>query len=134
MGLLLDASVLIGYERRRLGYGALISGREDDVYYISVITVSELLHGVHRAEDAAVRARRSAWVEAVLRQMPVLEIDSAIARTHARLWADMATREQPIGAHDTWIAASAITHGLVLATGNVRHFGRVPGLQLEHWG
>ncbi len=38
-----------------------------------------------------------------------------------------------IGSHDCWIAASAVAHGLRLATSNVRKFGRVPGLIVENW-
>jgi hypothetical protein len=34
-----------------------------------VITAGELLHGVHRATDSGVRARRSAWVEAILEHL-----------------------------------------------------------------
>ncbi|MEA2300662.1 MAG: hypothetical protein QOE44_1197, partial [Solirubrobacteraceae bacterium] len=32
--------------------------------------------------------------------------------------------------HDLWIAATAIAHGLTLATRNSSHFERVPGLRL----
>ncbi len=39
-----------------------------------------------------------------------------------------------IGAHDSWLAATCIAHGLRLATGNLREFKRVPGLQVETWG
>lgn len=33
-----------------------------------------------------------------------------------------------LGAHDLWIAATALTHGLDLATDDGAAFGRVPGL------
>jgi predicted nucleic acid-binding protein len=32
---------------------------------------------------------------------------------------------------DLQIAATAIHHALVLVTGNRRHFGRIPGLELD---
>ncbi|MEX1184414.1 MAG: hypothetical protein WEF86_14475 [Gemmatimonadota bacterium] len=44
------------------------------------MTASELLHGVHRAVDPAARARRGAWVEAMLERFPLLPIDLAAAR------------------------------------------------------
>ena len=96
---------------------------------ISVITVSELLHGVHRARGAQ-RTRRRAFVEHLLAGMRAVEITEQIARVHADLWAGLATKGQLIGAHDLWIAATAVSHGMSLATGNVNEFERIPGLRL----
>jgi tRNA(fMet)-specific endonuclease VapC len=42
----------------------------------------------------------------------------------------LAARGELIGAHDLWIAATALAHGMGLATGNTREFKRVPGLRL----
>ena len=133
MGVLIDASVLIEYERGRIDPEKRLQAREDDEFFLSVITASELLHGVHRARDANVRARRSAFVEAVLERFPLLPIDLTTARTHARLWAELMTAGTPIGPHDLWLAAACVAHGLTLVTGNVREFERVPGLAVESW-
>ena len=96
---------------------------------ISVITVSELLHGVHRAEGA-VKARRLAFVEHLLASLPAVPIGEPIARMHAALWADLAAHGQMIGGHDLWIAATALSHDMPVVTGNVREFERVPGLRV----
>ena len=34
----------------------------------------------------------------------------------------------PLGAHDLWIAATALRHGMDVATADARDFKRVPGL------
>lgn len=60
MGVLIDASVLIEHERGRLDLGDRLVGREREQLFLSTITASELLHGVHRARDAAQKSRRSA--------------------------------------------------------------------------
>jgi tRNA(fMet)-specific endonuclease VapC len=133
MGVLIDASVLIEHERGRLDLEDQVRGRENEEFFLSVITGSELLHGVHRARNTAVRARRSAWVEAILTRLPLLPVDVSIARAHAQIWADLAARGQLIGAHDLWLAASCIAKGLTIVTANVREFERVPGLMLERW-
>src|SRR5207237_903282 len=96
---------------------------------ISVITVSELLHGVHRATEPG-RTRRRAFVEHVLAGFEPLAITEPIARVHAEVWAQLAGRGEVIGAHDLWIAATALTHGLGIATRNVSEFARVPGLRI----
>jgi predicted nucleic acid-binding protein len=41
--------VLIEYERGRIDLETRIAGRRQEEFYLSVITASELLHGVHRA-------------------------------------------------------------------------------------
>lgn len=133
MGILIDASVLIGFERDRAAIAPLIAGREDEEFFVSVITASELLHGVHRAKTPDVRARRSAFVEAVLARFPLLSIDLATARSHSQLWAELASTGKLIGPHDLWIAAASIAHGLTLVTANTREFARVSGLTIESW-
>lgn len=138
MGLLIDTSVLVGFERGRLDLDGIqndrIAHRADEPFYLSVITASELLHGVHRARDAVQRARRSAFVEGVLDTFPVLPIDLLTARTHAELGAALARAGTPVGNHDLWIAAAAVGRGLGLATLDARGFRRVPGLEVEDWG
>jgi predicted nucleic acid-binding protein len=126
--------VLIGYERAKVSLRSALAGRGDESVYLSAITASELLHGVERARDASTRARRAAWVEGLLSAMPVLAVDLNAARAHAMIWAHLAAQGAMIGAHDSWIAAQALTHDLAIATLNERGFARVPGLVVENWG
>ena len=62
--------------------------------------------------------------------MESIPITEQVARVHADIWSDLAERGQPVGAHDLWIAATAIAHGLGVATRNSVHFERVPGLRV----
>ncbi len=133
MGILIDASVLIEVERGNLDLAGKIKGREEEEFYLSVITASELLHGVWRANDSKVRARRSAFVEAILERFPILSIDLAVARIHAQLWAELSAKGIAIGSHDSWLSASCIAYGYTLVTGNIREFKKVPGLIVEDW-
>jgi tRNA(fMet)-specific endonuclease VapC len=133
VAVLIDASVLIEYERGRLDIEPYVAARSDEEAFISVVTAGELLHGVHRATRPDHRARRSAFVEGVIERFPLLEIDLATARAHAQVWADLSDAGALIGPHDLWLAAACIAHGLTMVTANVREFGRVPGLALEAW-
>lgn len=49
MGIILDTSILIEAERGKFDIKGFINGREEEPFGLSVITVAELLHGVHRA-------------------------------------------------------------------------------------
>ena len=68
MGALIDSSVLIQFEREGSAASAALDSQEE--FFVSVITASELLHGVYRAADVGVRARRVAWVNALLEAAP----------------------------------------------------------------
>jgi tRNA(fMet)-specific endonuclease VapC len=133
MAVLIDTSILIAHERGQLDLTARITGREEEPFFLSVISASELLHGVHRAQQPGVRAHRSAYVEAILTHFPLYHIDLGVARAHAELWSHLAKQGQMIGVHDSWIAATCIAYGLTLVTANVREFARVPGLKMENW-
>ena len=140
MGTLLDTTVFIDLERavRRLPPGsamAEVSGRlaeqlgPDEEVGIAAITASELLHGVHRATPQH-RARREAFVEAVIAAFPPLPFELLAARAHARIWAELAAAGQDTGAHDRIVAATAIAAGWRIGTANLRHFYRIAGLDV----
>ena len=134
MAVLIDASILIDAERGRLDLEPYVVQRQEEEFFLSVITASELLHGVHRAVQPEVRTKRSAFVEAILERFPLLPVDVVTARAHAQVWAELAAAGQMIGPHDLWLAATCIAHGLIMVTANVREFARVPGLAVEVWG
>lgn len=99
---------------------------------MSVITVSELLHGVHRATPKY-KKRRSTTVERWIEEFPIIDIDLDVAREHSRLHSELKSSGQLIGTHDQWLAATCLTQNLTMVTANVREFSRVPGLIVENW-
>lgn len=128
MAVLIDTDMLVDLERGVTNpHVENAIGEEDRA--ISVITVSELLHGVHRATGAT-RTRRSAFVEHLLTDLRAIPITEKVARVHADVWAQLAQRGELIGAHDLWIAATALAHGFAVATGNADEFERIPGLRV----
>jgi tRNA(fMet)-specific endonuclease VapC len=127
VAVLIDTSILVDLERRG---GALDDSLGPEERAISVITMSELLHGAHRAIDDDTRLCRGAFVERLVASIEAVPITDAIARVHARIWADLERDGTPVPTHDLWIAATALSHGMAVATANVRDFGRVPGLSV----
>jgi tRNA(fMet)-specific endonuclease VapC len=125
LAVLIDTSVLVNVERRGLPLERTLGERERA---ISVITASELLHGVHSATDDRVRTRRQAFVEHLISSIEPLPITTSVARSHAEIWAGLERGGKTIGAHDMWIAATAVSHGMEVATANASEFERVPGL------
>lgn len=129
MGLMVDTNVFISSEKS--GQPIDFSSWESaEKVYISVVIAAELLMGVQRADTDERRQRRSAFVEAIIAGVGMLDFTLATARTHAEIHADLARRGQMIGAHDLIIAATAVHHDLAVLTENVEEFSRVPGLRV----
>ena len=132
MGALIDSSVLIAAERGTLDFDDNVLGFEEELA-ISVVTASELLHGVHRANEEARRARREAWVEGLLARLPVIAFDLLAARLHGRLSAQLAGAGEMVGAHDLIIGATALARGFAVVTRDERSFPRIPALPVVRW-
>lgn len=128
MAQLVDSSVFIALERHRDDLSALGALGHAEPLAIASVTASELLVGVHRANTPERRTRRETFVEAILAAFPVVPFDLLVARTHARVWADLTTAGQIIGERDLMIAATALVHGYGVLTANVSEFARIPGL------
>lgn len=133
MGTLIDSSVLIAVQRGRLDPGRLDGDDEDEPVALAAISASELLHGVHRVRGAVARTRAERFVEHVLASVPVVAFDLDIARVHARLDADLASRGAAVGDADLMIAATAVWLDYRVATRNLRSFPRIEGLQVVRW-
>jgi predicted nucleic acid-binding protein len=130
MGVMLDSSVLIAAERGKLQLPSLLDSLGAQPVGISAVTAAELLHGCYRGKDAGIRARRFAFVEALLELIPIRPFGLVEARRHAEVWAELAKRGMLIGAHDMQIGATALARGDALATLNTQDFARIPGLRL----
>jgi predicted nucleic acid-binding protein len=100
---------------------------------IAAITASELLVGAHLASSPVRQAQRQRLVEEILVRFPPIPFDLAVARTYARLVAELRRRGVAIDAHDLQIGATATTWGHEVVTMNVDDFGRVPGLTVRRF-
>jgi predicted nucleic acid-binding protein len=111
MGLMVDTNVFIRFEKTGNPIDFSSWDASEDVY-ISVVIVSELLMGIYRANTEERRQRRSAFVEAVISGVGVLDFTVSVARVHAEIYAELAKKGQLIGSHDLIIAATARSHDL----------------------
>ena len=131
MGVIFDTSFLIEAERRESEISQFAEDREEEVFGISVITVAELFHGVHRADSTKRRLKRGAYVEKVIELFPIYNFEVSTARIYSELWADLGRKGIQIGAHDLIIGSTALSLGFSVATYNLRHFEKIGGLLIE---
>jgi tRNA(fMet)-specific endonuclease VapC len=132
MGLTVDSSVLIAAERGRLRFDELVAAHGGDAtnLYLSTVTISELLHGAHRANTEARRLSRLRHTEKVKATCHVLAFGLTEAEVHAQMWAMVASQGLTVGAHDLLIAATALAHRHDIVTPNISEFQRVAGLKV----
>ncbi len=126
---LLDTSTIVDALRRNTAVLTRLGAQSPDDILVSSIAVAELAYGAERSHDPA---RASVVWREFVAPFAVLPFDREAAEAHGRL--RFALRAHPIGERDLLIAAMAHTRSLTLVTGNTREFGRVPGLDVEHWG
>lgn len=105
-----DTSVFIAQETGRE------LGELPDEIAVSVVTAAELELGVLRAKDTDTRARRLATLAQVRATYPLLPIDVETASCFARIAAAELEAGRRIRRHDAWIAATALRHGVAIAT------------------
>jgi predicted nucleic acid-binding protein len=102
--------------------------------FTTAINAAEVYYGASRI---APTARRDALVQAyedlVFARLTVLPFDLESAKVFGRIKASLESRGLPRSEPDLRIAAIALQHGLILVTGNGRHFADIPGLKVENW-
>ena len=128
MGLILDSSVLVAFERRRFDLERLLA--DASPVAIAAVTAAELLIGVERADSPQRRVRRENFVENIFARLSIVPFDLPQARLYAIQFADLAQRGQIIGDRDLQIAVTALSLDYDLATLNIGEFQRVTSLRL----
>lgn len=132
MKFLLDTSVYSQPIKRnpRAAVVAHWKAHAESDYAISALCELEVLFGVKRAKSE----RLTATYRAVLRgRFPILSFDAACAELYAEIQASCVEHGQTRPAFNLMIAATAIVHGLELATCNAADFQGIPGLTVCDW-
>ena len=127
---LLDTDFCIDWLRRKdYARKALSSTLPSDVA-VSAVTVGDLMMGAYCAQLPETEARK---VNAFLKPIQVLPYGKAEALHCAGVSARLRQQGQLIGTADTMIAATAGLHGLTVITKNLKHFGKIEGLEAVNW-
>lgn len=125
MGLIIDTSVMISVEKKTMDFTKLKKYKNAA---ISVITVSELLVGVHRTKSEDLKLQRLAMVEYIIGLVPSIPFEDEDARIYALILSTLTQNGITIGVHDLMIGATAIRNGYPVLTTNNVDFDRIPGL------
>lgn len=105
----------------------------EDALYLSVLTLGEIRKGIEKMESGQRKTRLIHFMEKEVSQRfegKILPIDESVAETWGRLEAET-SRSLPTV--DALIAATALTHNLVLVTRNTQDFDFKELKHLDPW-
>ena len=121
MGLILDSSVVITAERRGDTVEKLIerviSVAGDQDAALSAVGVTELAHGIYRAQTPEIRARRQAFIDELLRTLTVYPYTTATALLAARIDGEQQAQGVTIPFGDLLVGVTALELGFSVLTG-----------------
>jgi tRNA(fMet)-specific endonuclease VapC len=136
LGIVLDPSVLIAAERRKLTAAETIESVHRTIrelpIVLSAVTVAEVGHGIYRANTPEMRDRRRLFLDDLKATVPIHPVTESTAEIIARVGAEQAAKGITVPMADLIIGACALELGYSVGTSNVRDFGRIPGLNLIH--
>jgi predicted nucleic acid-binding protein len=125
MNLLIDTNVISEMTKPRPDPRVVAFLHETDRLFLSVVTLAELTRGVAMKSDGKAKRVLATWLANDLAERfsgRVLDIDPPIANA----WGDLMASAQRYGlalhVMDGFLAATAMTRGLTLATRNVKDF------------
>ena len=134
LGLILDSSILIAAERRKLTPAQVI---EDVVkragavpVLLSPMTIAEVGHGIYRAKTEEIRQRRRDFLDELKATIPIHPMTAATAEIVARVGGEQAAKGINLPLADLIIGASALELGYAIGTSNTRDFDRIPDLKV----
>ncbi len=95
---------------------------------IASVVFHELSFGVTRMPAGRKKRLVADFMESVVALLPVLPYDRAAAEWHAAERARLESKGRPCPFADALIAATAVAHGRILVTRNIRDFSGYRGL------
>lgn len=113
-----------------------VAAQEEWDLCLSVLTIGELVKGVHRLTDAARKRRLSTWISRDVIQRfegRVLPVSVEVSDCWGRLTAQKESAGAPLPVIDGLIAATAMVHHLVVVTRNTRHLAAAGAQVVNPW-
>lgn len=118
MGLILDSSVVIAAERRGDTVTAMlkqiVTATGDQRAVLSAVGLTELVHGIYRAQTAEARNRRDAFIRELLNDVDVYPYTKGTALLAGKLDGEQQSRGVTIPFGDLLIGATALEVGYSL--------------------
>jgi tRNA(fMet)-specific endonuclease VapC len=134
MGLILDSTVVIAAERRGDTVEKLIEQvlavAGDQEAALTSVGLTELIHGVYRAQAGEVRLRRQPFIDELIRDLAVYPYTKETAILAGRIDGEQQALGVTVPLGGLLIGATALSLGFSVLTVNLRHFRLIPHLDV----
>lgn len=104
--------------------------------FISALSLGEIEQGVTLLGNSKHAKDYREWLETRLKLEfagRILNVDVNVMTTWGRITGEAAQRGRPVSLMDSLLAATAITHGLILVTRNTKDVAALPVQVLNPW-
>lgn len=127
----LDTSTISDYLRGDRGIRDRLRQTSSRLIYTTAITKYELEYGL--IKKPKLREIYSGQLGLLFDAIGYLKFDDNSAIEAARIKHELFTNGTPIGLEDLMIGAIARSHRFTVVTSNIKHFSKIPNLDVENW-
>jgi tRNA(fMet)-specific endonuclease VapC len=128
---LLDSNIIVAAIKGRLPVAVRLSSLKPGDVAVSVIGRMEAEMGLRG--NARAQGKYGKLLRDFFANVPVLDFGAAEVQQAATLAGYQQQNGEQMEGYDLLIAATALTHHLVLVTDDLAGFASVPGLDVENW-
>ena len=129
-GFILDTDTWIEYFHRRGGVDCHIVETPAEQIFASEVSIAELTYGALHSSAVEKHLREPKEIE---ESFTVLPVNKGWAGAYAEIRHALAVQGLIVGDLDILIAVTAREYGLTVVTHNIKHFGKMPGVQCVDW-
>lgn len=128
---LLDTDIVIYWLKNKYPeINKKIKKIDEERIFISSITIAELYFGAY---NSAKQEENKQLIDELLEKINVIHFDESAAECFGEIKSLLKSQGKIICDSDLFIAAVAISNGLILVTNNKRHFERIDRLGITNW-
>ncbi|NOY68511.1 MAG: type II toxin-antitoxin system VapC family toxin [Deltaproteobacteria bacterium] len=102
----------------------------NDSIKISAVTLMEMYYGAYKSQKVESNLAKVKMIESSLEIVP---ISRELVEMFGLLKSNLEKAGQSLDDFDLILAATALSHNLILVTNNEKHFQRIDGLKIENW-
>lgn len=125
---LLDTNICISLIKNRYEIRNKVERIGADNCFVSEITIAELFYGAAKSG----KAKHYDDVKTIVELFQVISVYPSL-RLFGELKATLEKAGKQLDNFDLMIGSTAVHNNMVMITSNIKHFERIPGINLEDW-
>lgn len=137
MNFLLDTPVFAEYQNKKPNQKVItwVESQTEESLFISILTVGEIEKGIARLPISKRRSNLSTWLDQLIHRFDrrILSLDVELMRRWGALCGGLEEKGRVLPVIDSLIAATSLTHNLMIVTRNVDDFAGTGCTAINVW-